>query len=160
MVNYCCTQKLLKKGFTKEERINDSDTKLGDWYVNYLPQSPFHLVLFVSSKSLLPVVVSASPINLVFSRFVRQLELILSDLQIPSELIREEIRQMEIFHITKTYNRSVLRTMREFQYEVQQYRIEDKIIGPFLLSKEIAEMPCGAIEVHSVDKFTRQLFIN
>jgi len=57
-----CTKKLLTRlGSPVPVDEVDPTTRLGDWYANLLFQPGGQVVLFVNERSLLPVLVAASP---------------------------------------------------------------------------------------------------
>ena len=57
-----CTKKLLARLHTSPVTSGaDPTTRLGDWYANLLFRPGGQVVLFVNERSLLPVLVLASP---------------------------------------------------------------------------------------------------
>lgn len=121
MVILRATQKVLKRLPLASADDVESDTALGDWYVNRLVVDRKHLLLLVSSKSLLPILTPARGLRnlpgnlpgLVFDRIKR--------LDIDLELIGSEMDAMSAVSVGPTSDRSVLGTLVEFGLTVQYY---------------------------------------
>jgi hypothetical protein len=138
---------MLKK-LDKEEITNEiSDTKLGDWYVDYLYTRPFHIAIFVSEKTLLPILVSTSPIESIFIRFQDQIRAFLREIKIPEKAINEEVRKMIENKITKTKNKRILGTMNDQKYHLRFNEIDHFPKSLIRANYELAEMPVGAIQM-------------
>ncbi len=145
MLLYRCTRKLLTKIKPTANVIPSSTTRLGDWYVDYIYSRPFHLALFTSEHSLLPVITPAAPIATLFPRFEESLRQILQAIAIKESIINREISLMKDFAVTKTNNRRVIGTMTDFKYQISLYEYDDTQQSLFWLSMQIAEMPCSVI---------------
>jgi len=158
MVIYCCTRKMLKKLNKEEVTIDKSDTTLGDWYVDYLYTRPFHIAIFVSEKSLLPIFVPTSPIGSVFIRFQDQLALFLKNINVPEKAIKNELMKMDEIIITKTRNKRILGTMNDQKYHLQFCEIDHFPKSLLQANIEIAEMPVGAIEMKIPIEATQEMF--
>lgn len=122
----------------------ESDTALGDWYVNRLVVDKRPLLLLASSKALLSIVVPAREVavlperleTLVFGRITR--------LGVPPRLVRAEVAAMSPIVIAPTRDRSVLGTMTEFAHMIPLY-LEPDLWGPSdLLAVEtvLQQVPC------------------
>lgn len=85
-----CTRKLLTKIKPAASAIPSSDTRLGDWFVGYIYSRPFHLALFTSELSLLPVVIPAAPVVTLFPRFEQALVNELRAMKIEEDIIQRE----------------------------------------------------------------------
>jgi hypothetical protein len=158
MVVYCCTRKILTKVGEEEITTEISDTKLGDWYVDYLFTQPYHIAIFVSEKTILPIFVPTSPINTVFDRFHNQLSLIMKQINIREIDIKSELLKMDDAKLTKTRNKRILGTMNDQKYHIRFYKIDK--LGKSLIkaSIKIAEMPVGAINMRKPIDATQELF--
>jgi hypothetical protein len=136
---------MLKKLGKEDEAISSSNTKMGDWYVDYLYRSPFHLALFTSEKSLLPIIIPATPLDTIFYRFKNQLTLIFRIIGINERLIENEILNMQDGIIMKTRSRSILGTMNDVKYCMGDYKYNNDPTTLINLTMEMAEMPCQSI---------------
>lgn len=145
MLLYRCTRKLLTKINPTANTIPSSTTQLGDWYVDYIYRKPFHLALFTSEMSLLPVIVPAAPITTLFPRFEEALVKLLRTINIEEKIIHQELSLMKEYQITKTNNRRVLGTMNDFKYHISIYDYDDNPQTLLWLTMRIAEMPCSVI---------------
>jgi hypothetical protein len=158
MVIYRCTRKLLKKGLPIIDSSIESDTILGDWYIDYIPRRPFHLLLFTSEKSLLPIIIAAVPLRTFIGRFKEQLHDNLLKIGIGTNIVEREIKMMEEHTIMKTVNRRVLGTMNEYKYAVDCYEYDKSKETLEWLTWHIAETPCSAIEKIFPIEAVRELF--
>lgn len=91
-----------------------STTRLWDWYANLLHIGRVRLVLAVSERSLLPIIVPASPVSSVVPRLRAGVVEMLRALDVPVEQRCKEDAEMEIVAIGKTANRQVIGVMVEF----------------------------------------------
>jgi hypothetical protein len=92
----------------------ESDTALGDWYVNRVVVDRRPLLLLVSSTSLLAVVVPARNVRELPGRIAELVGQRLGRLGVPRRLIDAELRAMAPVRLAKTENRSVLGIMVDF----------------------------------------------
>jgi hypothetical protein len=145
MLLYRCTRKPLTKIKSTTTPTSTSDTLLVDWYVDYIYSRPFHLALFTSEKSLLPVIVPAAPVATLFSRFEEALRQVLRALAINESIIDQEIALMKDYAVTKTNSRSVLGTMNDFKSMISFYEYDENPQSLLWLSLHIAEAPCRPI---------------
>ena len=158
MVIYCCTRKMLKKLDIEVITTEISDTILGDWYVDYLYTHPFHIAIFVSEKSLLPIFVPTSPLESVFVRFQNQLAVFLKGINISDIKIKKELVKMNEIKITKTRIKRILGTMNDQKYHMQFSEIDHSPKSLIKANLEIAEMPVGAIEMKIPIEATQEMF--
>ncbi len=157
MLLYRCTRKLLTKIKPTANAIPSSDTQLGDWYVDYIYRRPFHIALFTSEKSLLPVLVPAAPVTTLFPRFEDALTDILRAMNIKESIINREISLMKDYAVTKTNSRSVLGTMNDFKSMISFYEYDEDPRSLLWLSLHIAEAPCRPISFKSPIDFTKKI---
>jgi hypothetical protein len=158
MVIYRFTRKLINKGFPIVQTDIESDTIFGDWYADYIYDPSFHTVLFTSERTLLPIVIPSHTKQTIIERFIEQLRMFLQVKGIDKELIEEEIGKMKEYKITKTINRRVLGTMNEFKIEITQHSFTKHLETLLLLSAEMAEMPCGAIDMQMPIDLVKKYF--
>src|SRR6476469_3958502 len=77
------------------EGVAPTTTRLGDWYANVYAQQRKQVVLFLSERTLLPVVIPAAPIGSVPARFRDALGEVLRAIGVPEAQVRRELAEME-----------------------------------------------------------------
>src|SRR6187455_1844234 len=126
----------------------ESDTALGDWYVNRIVVDRQPLLLLVSSTSLLPVVTPAREVRALPERLGEVVASRLRRMGIESEAINAELQAMRPVIAAPTVDRSVMGIMVEFAKAVPYYagdlRTEQGRAG---LEDWLAETPCHAASV-------------
>lgn len=144
MVIIRATQKVRKylPATFKDEYISDS--ALGDWFVNRTIVDRKPLLLFVSSKSLLPMVTPARNVSTITERFAELVSERLKRLGLAEDLIRSEIQIMDEVTVAPTNNRSVTGSMVDFAYHLPYYLPEGNWTDEnFKLAEDrLAEIPC------------------
>ena len=109
-----CTRKLLKRlGATPSSEVIAPTTVLGDWTANLLYLRPQQLVLAMNERSLLSVLVPASPGRELRSRVRDSVAELLLAIGVPAELVATEILAMETMAIGATASRAVLGCMND-----------------------------------------------
>jgi hypothetical protein len=122
-------------------------TRLGDWHAKVLYRTDLELVLLASDRSLLPVLVPASPRDLIVTRFVETLGAVLARLEVPADRISAELAEMGEVHVSPTRSRQVLGSMNDFDRMLDSYRRPGRTLVDIAL--ELAEAPCGPIAMQS-----------
>jgi hypothetical protein len=139
-----CTQKLLKR---LGSRVADDEvaptTRLGDWYANLLFRPGGQVVLFVNERSLLPVLVPASPASTLVERFQAAAGAILVRVGVPASVVEHELREMVDVRIGKTASRQVLGSMTDFAYLMDAYRRDPLDLEA--IAMRLAATPCSPI---------------
>jgi hypothetical protein len=152
-----CTKRLLKHlGLTPRLEDSTPTTRLGDWYGNliFTPEGP--IALFASERSLLPVIVPASPVAAVFPWFLEATAGMLQAVGVPESAVRTEFREMSDILIGRTRNRRILGSMNDFMTLIDaNWDHETTLQGVAL---RVAKAPCGPIGMESPARFTRDLF--
>jgi hypothetical protein len=151
VVTYRCTKKLLARlNASPEHSPPPSTGALGDWYANLLFWGRRQLALFVSERSLLPVLVEAKDASTLFVRFREKLDEVLRGLEVPPLAIRKELEQMANATVTRTASRRVLGVMTEFAFAAP-YFLEE---GATLLdaSMGLSRIICMPIRGHPCDE--------
>lgn len=124
----------------------DSDTALGDWYVNRIVVDRQPLLLLVSSASLLPMLLPARDVRNLPGRLAGLVEARLRRCGIEARAIEAEMQAMQPMAICPTADRSVLGIMTDFAKSVPyhlepgQWR-EGSLAG---VEERLAETPCYA----------------
>ncbi len=119
MVILRCSQSLLKR--IKGPVENDTSTgRLGDWYARALFLKPRQLVLCTNEASLLSVVVPLAPLSSLQGRFVAAASSRVRQIPAPANLLAEECAALEDVRIGKAINRSVISTMNQLVYYLEE----------------------------------------
>lgn len=121
MVVLRATKKVLQslQGPTNGE--SQSDTALGDWYVNRVVVDRRPLLMFVSSLSLLAILEPARKVRALPSRLPDLVRARLMRLNIPDDLVKAEIEAMQSVRVGRTVNRSVVGTLVDFGRALPYY---------------------------------------
>jgi hypothetical protein len=117
MVSLRATRKALK-GLQRHDTCCDSDTALGDWYVNRLVVNRKPLLLLVSSRSLLAIVTWARDLRTLPNRLSRLVEDRLRRLLVPEAIVRSDVAVMDQVCVRPTASRSILGSMVDFAYMI------------------------------------------
>ena len=127
-----------------------SDTALGDWYVNRVIVDRRPLLLLVSSTSLLPILLPARDVARLPDRIATLVESRLQRCGVNRHLIAAELRAMQQVAIAPTIDRSVLGIMVDFARAVLYYLEPGQWTGETLTLVEdrLAETPCHAARSH------------
>jgi hypothetical protein len=123
-----------------------SDGPLGDWYANVWPWG-VELALFVSERSLFPVVVPLAPVTTVIERFAVAFGELARVLDVDAT---PEIEAMNEFALARTASRSVVGIMNEFAHLADYRREHDRHIDLVELSVWLARTPCSPLYRRSI----------
>jgi hypothetical protein len=115
--------------------------------------------LFVSERSLIPVLVALAPAASVLDRFPDAFAEVMGRLAIQIQAIDRELAHMEEQVLAKTASRSVLGVMNEFASLGTLYGQRGWTGGLAELSVELSRVPCGPLYGDHVtpDRATRAL---
>jgi hypothetical protein len=158
MVVIRCTRRLLRRLGHKSDKDGDlpkSTTHLGDWCLNLLIVRRQHLVLGLSSLTLLPVLVGAAPYKTLMSRFADAAGQMLRALQIDEARIAAEQQAMRDCVVTTTSDRRVLGSLNDFIRMLDAYLDERSLTE---VSLHLAEAPCGPLGMRSPHEATLAVF--
>lgn len=100
---------------------SNSDTALGDWYINRIVVDRQPLLLLVSAVSLLPILVPARDLRTLPLRLAGLVEARLRRLGVPDKDVFAEIEAMTPVEIGPTVDRSVLGIMVDFAKSVPYF---------------------------------------
>lgn len=92
----------------------ESDTALGDWYVNRIVVQRQPLLLLVNSRSLLPIVIRARDVRGLPERLPELVRSRLARIRIPESLIAAEVQAMHPVRVGRAIDRSVLGMLVDF----------------------------------------------
>ncbi len=129
-----------------EDFAGESDTALGDWYVNRIVVDRRPLLLLVSSKALLPLLLPARDVRSLPERLPTLVATALRRLGVADALIAAEVAAMSQVAIAPTLDRSVLGilvdTAKSVPYYLEAGRWDDTTL-PFVEAR-LAETPWHA----------------
>jgi hypothetical protein len=149
------TRKLFRDLSPSQDIVGDSDTALGDWYVNRLVVDRRPLLLVVSSKSLLSLLVPARDVRLLPTQLATHVGNRLRRLGVGEALVRAELAAMTPVVVSPTRDRSVMGTIVDFAKNIPYY-LEvggwDETTLPFVEAR-LAETPC-----HAARRFEQVIF--
>jgi hypothetical protein len=121
MVILRATQRVLRQLPPPRCGAEESETALGDWYVNRLVVARQPLLLLVSSRSLLALVTPARDIRTLPDRLPGLVADRLHRLQIPTALVQAEVAAMDPVVTAPTRDRSVLGILLDFARSIPYY---------------------------------------
>lgn len=151
-----CTGRLLKRlGERPGQDVAPTTTRLGDWYANVIVRCPAHVVLCVSERTLLPLVIAASPANSIGARLGTTLAEVLRALDVPKASIETELREMSAHRIDKTASKQVLGSMNDFAFMLETHL--DRGDSLLQASLRLADAPCSPIKMERPRDVTRDL---
>jgi hypothetical protein len=128
-----CTRKLLKRlGATPSSEVVAPTTVLGDWTANLLYLRPQQLVLAMNERSLLCVVVPASPGSDLGPRLRHAVAELLLSIGVPAMRVADECVAMETMAIGATASRAVLGCMNDAVVQLGAYPLGRGVDEPTL----------------------------
>ncbi len=146
MMSIHATRKLLDRiTHTPEPDVTEPTTMLGNWYATLLTwRKP--VVLFVNTRTRLPVLVACAPSRTVRDRFADQLANVLLAHDAPSDFINNEIERTRAGTWAKTSDRSVIGSLNEFAFLADTHRARRGEPDLFALSLRLAGTPCTPLD--------------
>jgi hypothetical protein len=157
MVTIRCTKKLLGRLHPDEVEVQPPTTVLGDWYGNILFCRP-QLVLFMSERTLLPVVVPAAPAHAVLDRFVFALGFMLQRIGIPVEGVESELRAMAGMRVGPTRSRRAIGSLNDLMYHLSRWLEDEELKTLEDVSIRLASIPFKAIDYRYATERTKDAF--
>ncbi len=121
MVILRATKKVLRYLPPPVESPGESDTALGDWYVNRIAVGRQPMLLLVSANSLLPILTPARDVRGLPDRLAELVAARLRRLGVDERLIEAETSAMGEVVVAKTASRSVLGMLNDFARIVPFY---------------------------------------
>ena len=160
MYTLCCTGKVLKRtGFIPEASTPAPTTALGDWYVNLIYINRIQLLLFVSDRTRLAVVNSARHTKYLRHHLTNGLSTVLRAMSIPPEWIRFEVDEMKNDnHFSKTRSRSILGTMNDYKYHIEDQILYYGRTEPHEISMQLNHIPIKALDFRYPSDLTIEAF--
>ncbi len=150
MFTFRCTQKLIKRlGLSVISNPPNPTTQLGDWYGNVLFIRHHRLMMFVSDRSLLPVIMPIRERQNLLFNFRTRLSTLLLQLGVEERLVSDELNRMEEAVIAPTASPSVLGSMNDFTQNAKVYFQMHDDFRLLDLELWLAEAPCGPLDYRS-----------
>ena len=145
MLTWYCTRRCLKNlGATPEEQPSNSNTTLGDWYVNHIGTSAGNLFVFSNERTFASVAIPESQWQTVEDLFVARVANLLAMLGVPHRVIDNEARKILPIQYARARDQRQLGHLQSIVIRYQAIA-EDNIEGkPLSLSDaelELARMP-------------------
>jgi len=153
-----CTQRLLNK--LQVPAIADPaapTTRLGDWYGNVFFPGHHRLMMFVSERSLLPVVMPLRERSQLLGNFRSRLAELLLQLSVSEKAVSLELAQMRDASFARTASASLLGTMNDFIRNARVHIEMDDGLDLLELELRLADTPCGPRVYRYPNKLGRQL---
>ena len=158
MFSFRCTKRLIKK--LQASVVADPPVptnRLGDWYGNVLFSGHDRFMIFVSERSLLPVVMPLRERKQLLPNFRSRLAELLFHLDVLEKDVGHELSEMSEAVIANTANPSLLATMNYFIYDAKTYIEMHDDFSLLDLELWLAETPCGPEPFRHPDKLAPQL---
>ena len=160
MFTFRCTQKLIERlGASVASDPPIPTTRLGDWYGNVLFIRHHRLMMFVSDRSLLPVIMPLRERQGLVSYFRSRLSRLLFQLGVEERLVSNELSQMEEAVIGVTASPSVLGSMNDFTQNAKVYFQMHEGFRLLDLELWLAEAPCGPLDYRSPNQVAPALLV-
>ena len=144
MVILRATQKLRGLLPPTTNAVAESDTALGDWYVNRIVVDRRPLLLMVSARGLLPILIPARDVRELPGRLGQLVATCLRQHRVADRLITAETAAMSPVAVAPTRDRSVVGIMVDFAHAVP-FHLEagawNDATLPFV-ALQLAETPC------------------
>jgi len=142
--SFRCTRRLIDK-LQASVVINPPNptTRLGNWYRNVLFSGYHRLIIFVSERSLLPVIMPLRERKQLLPSFRSRLSELLFHLDVSEKAVSMEIAEMRQASIARTDNPSVLGNMNDFIKSAKIYIQMHDDFNLLDLELWLAETPCG-----------------
>jgi hypothetical protein len=146
MMSIHATRKLLERiKQTPQPAIADPSTVLGNWYATLLGwRKP--VVLFVNTRTRLPVLVSLAPSRSLRDRFADQLAEFLVAHGAPPDFVDNEVVASRSSTWAATSDRSVTGSMNEFAFLADTHRAHRGEPDLLALSVRLAGTPCSPLK--------------
>ncbi len=139
------TRKLLDRIGPGEASDDQSTTLLGDWYATALPWRPRQVALLMSDRTLLPLAMPLAPASTLLARFPDHLTGMLKALQVPADVIEQELAHMRPCTLAATNNRSRVGSLNEFAFLAHAHRQSHPELDLLDLSLRLSRVPCSPL---------------
>lgn len=124
---------------------------LGPWYANTLNVGRQRLLHYMSSTSLLSVVISLRDRHSAEHRFARALGEVLRELRAVDDSIEKELALLKAVQYGRASDRSKLGSLRD-QANLANYQLARGDLSLLEVNLRLAETPCGPMNYHSPKK--------
>lgn len=158
MSTLLCTAKY-RKTFALPEKLIASEIPegaLGPWYANTLNLGPLRLLHYMSSPSLLSVMIPLRERHSAEQRFASALADVLRAIGVVEDYIEKELVLLSTLQYSRASDRSKLGSLLD-QAHLASYRVEDLgVQNLHEVSLRLAETPCAPMSYDSPEKVAPQ----
>jgi hypothetical protein len=149
VTTFLCTSKY-RKTFGLPETlptVEQPECALGPWYANTLNVGAQRMLNYMSSPSLLSVIISLRDRHSAEQRFVRALRELLSALDVPERYVEVKVSCMGSFQYDRASDQSKLGSLRDQAYMAR--RDFDDGLSLAVINRRAAVTPCGPMAYKS-----------
>jgi hypothetical protein len=144
---------------TPVETVPAATNALGHWYATLVTHRRVNLVHAISERSLLSVVLPASPFNSLTERFPFALAELLRALGAPDEQVSAEIAATVPMSVAATANRKVLGCLNQYVFELECFREEEPDANILDCELWLAENTSSAIKYRHPSALALELLL-
>jgi hypothetical protein len=144
MTTFLCTSKY-RKTFGLSERLSpnvEPECALGPWYANTLNAGSQRMLHYMSSASLLSVIIPLRERKTAEQRFIGALSEMLRALNVPERYVELETGCMGEFQYGRASDRSKLGSLRDQAYSASHYLAAGDLSLAEINSR-LSQTPCG-----------------
>src|SRR5512140_210429 len=146
MLTVNCTRKLAHRlPFPVVEDPVPSTNRLGPWCANSFNIGRIPMLLLTNEATLLSVVIPLKDVHSFHARFLSMLEILLHSVALSSDIIHEELEEMNYFQLTRHTNRTTLGSMIDFVFQVKVRWDAHQDLTLEQLCFDLSEVPCGPL---------------
>ncbi len=155
----CTRQLLMRLKYPDEDPSAESMTRLGGWYGTLIRFGHWHVLLFISERSRLPVLLPARDADRLALAFPRAVSGTLMGLGVPTAAVEQERSLMSPIAIGPTRSRSLLGSLNEFAFLARADFITKRDRTLDAVARELAEVPLiSPFKGECASVVTRRLF--
>lgn len=155
----CTRQLLMRLKYPDEDTSAESTTRLGDWYGTLIRSGRWHVLLFISERSRLPVLLPARDADRLALAFPKAVSETLIGFGVPTAAVEQERSSMSPITIGPTCSRSLLGSLNEFALLARADFITRRDRTLDAVARELAEVPLiSPFKGECASTVTRRLF--
>ena len=136
---------------------NEPNGLLGPWYANTLSIGPQRYLHYMSSRTLLPVVIWLRERRTAEERMRSALQHILAEMRVPDAIIAAETSALLSLAYDRATDRSHLGSMRDQTVTAKHMILVGPPLSPSELTMRLAEMPSGALKYRTPLRATAEI---
>ncbi|MCU1228263.1 MAG: hypothetical protein JWO97_1147 [Acidobacteria bacterium] len=136
---------------------DEPNGSLGPWYANTLSIGPQRYIHYMSSRTLLPIVIWLRESHSAESRMRDTLRDLLSHLGIAEHVANQELEAMASFTYARATDRSRLASMRDQLITAKHVVRGGRASSPWDITIDLARMPLGVLNFQTSREFTKEV---